>query len=359
METLRVAVVGTGGVANHHVLSLKKEPAVEVTACCDLELDRAEAFAARHGIAGVYTDYRKLLESESLDAVSVATSDVAHAPVSIAALEAGLHVLCEKPMATSVEEAERMLAAAEASGRMHMIQFSYRGVAALQRARQLVDQGRLGRIRHVEASYLQSWLANTSWGDWREKTAFLWRMSRAHRGGTLADIGCHILDFVTYVAGEIDTLSCTLRTFDKGVPGNKVRQYTLDADDGFVAQASFANGALGVIHATRWAQGHKNCQRLWVWGDRGALAIDTDDATDHLRICLDDFHTHEALWNRIPAGVEACAPLVTFVRSIRSGQSAGPTFADGLRIQRYLAACVESSNTGRPVTLGGAPAGTP
>jgi len=351
MDTIRIAIVGTGSMANSHARNFLQEKGVQLSACCDVEVERAKKFASTYAIPAWYDDYRQMLQKEKLDAVSVVTSDDAHCEVSVAALQKGLHVLCEKPMATSLEEAERMCEAARAAGKMNMIQFSYRPMAALERARQIVTEGLLGHIRHVEASYLQSWLANDAWGDWRDGSRWLWRMSKKHRGGTLADIGCHILDFATYVAGDVVEVSCRLKSFDKGVPGNTWKGYVLDADDSFVASAEFSSGAIGVVHATRWAQGHLNTLRLRVFGDKGSLVVDTDAGWDKLRICVGDFHAKHTLWNTIDAAVPQVSVYSRFIRSIRTGKPEAPTFEDGLRVQRCLDACLRSAETGRPVSL--------
>jgi predicted dehydrogenase len=351
MEAIRVAIIGTGGMANNHAASFKIEPDVRIAACCDVIRKTAETFAAKHAVPAVYTDYRELLAKESLDAVSVVTSDAAHGEVSVAASRKGLHVLCEKPLATSSAEAGRMLRAARASGKIHMINFSYRSVPALERARQLVADGELGAIRHVEASYLQCWLASDCRGDWRERPASFWRMSRSHSGGTLADLGCHILDFVTYVVGDIASLHCSMKSFPKGVPRNTWKGYRLDADDSFFATAEFASGALGIIHATRWATGHANCLRLRVFGDRGALVLDTDAGGNKLQVCLEKFHALNRLWNELPANVPETTVYARFIRAIRSGAPEAPTFEDGVRARAYQDACIVSAETGKPARI--------
>ncbi len=351
MDAIRVGIIGTGGMANTHAVTMKKEPDVRLAACCDVVRKTAEAFAAKHAIPAVYSDYRELLAKESLDAVAVVTSDAAHCEVSLAAFAKGLHVLCEKPIATSSAEAARMLRAARASKKIHMINFSYRSVPALERARQLVADGELGVIRHVEASYLQCWLANDIWGDWHNSPWMLWRMSRSHSGGTLADIGCHILDFATYVAGDIASLHCTMKSFPKGVPKNTQKGYRLDADDSFFATAEFASGALGVIHATRWATGHANCLRLRVFGDRGALVIDTDAGGNKLQVCLEKFHARNLLWSELPAKAPETPVIARFIRAVRTGTPEGPTFEDGVRARAYQDACIASAEGGKPMRI--------
>ncbi len=351
MKEIRLAIIGTGGMAGGHATNFQKEPDVRIVACCDIRTGVVKAFAARHKIPAAYTDYREMLKKEQLDAVTIVTSDKAHCPVSLAALKKGLHVLCEKPMATSLAEAREMYRAAKAARKMNMIQFSYRPMAALARARQFIDEGTLGKIKHVEASYLQSWLIQPAWGDWHTGQGWLWRMSRKHGGGTLADIGCHILDFATYAAGDLTKLNCVMKSFGKGVPRNTQLGYKLDADDSFFATAEFASGALGVIHASRWAQGHMNTLRLRIFGDQGALVIDTDQGRDKLQVCVGNFAARHALWNTLPASIAETSVYARFARSIRTGKAESPTFLDGLKIQTYLDACKKSAATGRTVAV--------
>jgi predicted dehydrogenase len=179
----------------------------------------------------------------------------------------------------------------------------------------------------------------------------LWRMSRKHSGGTLADIGCHILDFTTYVVGDIASLRCSMKSFPKGVPRNRWKGYTLDADDSFFATAEFASGALGVIHATRWATGQGNSLRLRVFGDRGALALDTDAGGNKLQVCLGKFHARNLLWNELTVKAPETPVIARFIRAIRSGKPEPPTFEDGARARAYQDACILSAGTGKPVRV--------
>jgi predicted dehydrogenase len=244
-----------------------------------------------------------------------------------------------------------MLQAARKSGKIHMINFSYRSVPAIERARQLVADGLLGAVKHVEASYLQCWVANDCWGGWKNSPAFLWRMSKKHSGGTLADIGCHILDFTTHAAGPVSSLYCAMKSFPKGVPRNTWKGYKLDADDSFFATVEFASGALGVIHASRWATGHSNCLRLRIFGDKGALVVDTEAGGDKLQVCIGDFHAHNRLWTTMPAGMPDTNNYARFLRAIRTGKPEVPTFEDGVRARAYQDACIESSESGKPVSV--------
>ena len=244
-----------------------------------------------------------------------------------------------------------MVRAAKTAKKVTMVDFTYREMPAVQRARELIAEGVLGRIVHVEASYLQSWIPQAAWGDWREKASFLWRLSREHGGGTLADIGCHIIDFVEYAAGGISQVSCRMKNFPKGVRGNTRKGYRLDADDSFAATGEFACGAVGVIHCTRWATGHSNALRMRIFGDQGAVVVDTDLGWDKVNVCVDSFHTHHAIWNTIETRIPRETMYSRFVRAVRSGKAEAPTFEDGLRNQRCLAAFGTSSREGKAVTL--------
>jgi predicted dehydrogenase len=176
-------------------------------------------------------------------------------------------------------------------------------------------------------------------------------MSKAHRGGTLADIGCHILDLVRYAAGEFRTLSCRMKSFDKGVRGNRWKGYSLDADDSFVATVEIEGGALGVVHATRWATGYRNSLRIRLFGDKGGILFDTDDGWERLKVCVDPFHTHRAIWNTVDAPGPRVTIQARFIRSIRSGRPEPPTFEDGLRSQAILDACARSAQESRPLRV--------
>lgn len=348
---IRIGIIGTGGMANAHAGELAKIKGVKLTACCDTNLERAQAFAAKHQIPAVYGDYRELLRTEKLDGIANVTPDAVHAEVALAVLGAGVSILSEKPLATSLVQARKMLRAAEAAGVIHMVNFSYRNSCALQAMAKVVQAGRIGRILHVEASYLQSWLVSRGWGDWRTNPALTWRLSIQHgSAGDLGDIGCHIYDLTTFVCGEIAEIDCRLKTFDKGVPGNKLGEYPLDANDSFVATVEFANGALGTIHSSRWATGQANSLRLRVYGDAGAVELDLDRSYSEYRICTGQKDIDAFAWKTVK-----CRPTPNmyqrFVRAIRSGQRDPSDFANGARVQAYLEHSFLSDRARKPVKV--------
>jgi len=349
-KIVRVAIVGTGGMGVCHAQEFSRIPGVRVAAVCDVDAGRAREFAAGHAPgAAVFTDAARLLREASIDAVSIVTPDQLHAPLSLLALAAGRHVLCEKPLATNYADAKRMVAAAKKAGVVNMVNFSYRNAPALQKAAQLVRAGRLGEIVHVEASYRQSWLSSKVWGDWKTNPAWLWRLSTKHGSrGVLGDIGVHILDFASFPVGPIRSVQARLKTFTK-LKGRRRGAYPLDANDSALMQVEFANGALGVIHATRWATGHANSLALSVHGTKGALRLDLDHSTDEVQVCLGS-DIHRPRWSIVKAQP---TPNIyeRFIAAIRSGRSGEPDFARGAEIQKVLDRCFDSDRSGRAVRV--------
>ncbi|MHC5034915.1 MAG: Gfo/Idh/MocA family protein, partial [Planctomycetota bacterium] len=219
---IRIGIVGTGSMANTHARELGKIKGCRLVAACDVIRERAEAFAKTYGIPEVYDDADEMLASAPLDAISNVTPDAFHAPISLAAIAKGKHVLCEKPLAVTFPDARKMAQAAKRKGVINMVNLSYRNSPAIHKARELVQNGDIGRVIHFEASYLQSWLSSKCWVDWRADATWLWRLSRKHGSmGVLGDIGVHVVDFASYGAGDIRQVRCRLKTFPK-VKGNRV-----------------------------------------------------------------------------------------------------------------------------------------
>lgn len=346
---IRLGIIGTGSMANDHATKFASVPGVRVAACLDVVPGRAEAFATKHGIAVAAPDLDALLAE--VDAVSVVTPDRCHRVPALAALAAGKHLLCEKPLATTLAEAREIAAAARAARRRGvrtMVNFSYRRSAALQRAMTLVQEGRLGALRHVHSQYLQSWIAAPIWGHWTAEQ-WLWRMqTAAGSGGVLGDVGCHILDLTTAVAGEVEAVRCELATFPKIDPRGRAvtrwRGKALDANDSAVITLRFAGGALGIVHTTRWAAGHANHLRLEAHGTGGALMFDLDQSYETLNTCLGK-DAAKAKWT-----TKTLKPAPTiyqrFARAIRTGEDGDPDAERGAQIQAYLDACERSAASG-------------
>ncbi|MFD4668105.1 Gfo/Idh/MocA family protein [Lentzea sp. NPDC058450] len=338
------------------------------------DADRARAAADRLGWAEAATDWKSVLERDDVHVIDICTPGDTHAEIAIAALDAGKHVLCEKPMANTVDEAVAMAeAAARAAERgvRAMVGFTYRRTPALALARDLVAQGRLGRIHHVRAQYLQDWIVDP-------EAPLSWRLDKEKAGsGALGDIGAHIVDATQFILGDtITEVVGTLATFvsqrpiasaHSGLSGTAATGQTgpVTVDDAALFLARFGGGALGSYEATRFANGRKNALRIEVNGAEGSLAFDFEDmnvlqffdgkedpaVAGYRRILVTEpSHPYVGAW--WPAGHGLgyehafTHQAVDFVRAVAAGTDPAPTFADGLQVQRVLAA-VEASSASR------------
>ena len=376
---LRVAMIGTGFMGRmhahawrtaHRFFDLPRTP--ELTLLVGRDPQRTAAAATAFGFDASADDWRRAVERDDIDIVDICTPGDTHAEIALAALAAGKHVLCEKPLANDVAEADLMVAAAErahARGVVSMCGFSYRRTPALSLARRLVEQGRIGEVRHVRAQYLQDWLSDPD-------APFTWRLDKDRAGsGTLGDIGAHSIDTAQWLTGDaIAGVSAIMRTFVPMRPvldeqvglGGRAQadapRQTVTVDDAAAFTARFAGGAMGVFEATRLATGHRNSNRIEVNGDRGSIAFDFRamnelefyDASDPAgeqgfrRIQANEpEHPYADAW--WPAGHGLgyehlfTHQIVDLVRAIAGGSPVSPSFADAARVQRVLAAVERSA----------------
>lgn len=343
MQPVRILILGTGGMARNHAEAFAAIPGVTLVAGIDTRAEQLAAFQKAHNIPHGFASVQEAIAWGEFDAVTNVTPDAAHYATTLPFLAAGKHVLCEKPLATNAKDAEEMTAAAAQAGVVNMVNLSYRNVPALQHAAQMVRDGAIGTIRHFEASYLQSWLTQPAWGHWDKEPQWLWRLSTKHGSkGVLGDVGIHILDFATFIAGmDATQVSCLLQTFDKA-PGGQIGDYVLDANDSATMQVRLANGALGTVAATRFATGHLNDLRLRLYGQTGGLEVTFEKAVSHLRACLgEDIHT--GTWRDVE-----CPAVPTiyqrFIAAIRGESPADPDFARGAALQRLLDRAVDSAD---------------
>ena len=335
---VRVLILGTGNMASSHARLFAADPRVTVAGCCDVDAGRAKAFAEKHGIPTWFEGLAPALAWGQFDAASNVTPDAVHHPTTMKLLEAGKHVLCEKPLAENFAKADEMARAALKAGVVNMVNLSYRNVPALEKAQAMIAAGDIGEVRHVEASYRQSWLVGRHWGDWRTESTWLWRLSEAHGSrGVLGDVGIHILDFATYAVGMMPvSLQAQLKTFDKAV-GNRIGDYGLDANDSAAMQVTFGNGALGLIHASRFMTGYGNTLKLSIFGTAGAIEIDHGSEWTEIRACLgEDVHT--LAWRKVKA--DAVPSLhQRFIDAIVGNRPAQPDFRRGAELQAVLDLC--------------------
>jgi predicted dehydrogenase len=347
---LRIGIVGTGGMANHHAENLSKIKGVELAACLDVVPGRAQAFAQKHRVRRALERLDDLLGE--VDAVTLVTPDRFHKQGALDVLRAGKHLLCEKPLTVTLAEARQVAAEAKRAakrGQIGMVNFSYRRSAALQKAMQLARSGALGELRHAHGFYLQSWIAAPIWGHWTNE-GWLWRMStHSGSGGVLGDVGCHLLDLMTSVTGDVSEVRCALGNFPKiGSDGKRYTKWQgrpLDANDTAIIELRFASGGLGVLHTTRWAAGHANHLRLEVHGTQGALMFDLDRSYEVLDTCLGPATT-SATW-RSHTLKPAPSNYQRFVRAVQRGEADQPDLLRGAQIQAYLDACERSARSQR------------
>lgn len=346
------------------VFDLPLRPAM--AAICGRDPDAVRAAADKHGWAAAETDWRALIARDDVQLVDVCTPGDSHAEIAIAALEAGKHVLCEKPLANSVAEAEAMADAArraQARGQRAMVGFNYRRTPAIAQARRMVAGGRIGVLRHVRVTYLQDWIVDPEF-------PLVWRLRRELAGsGALGDLGAHIVDLAQYLAGErLVGVSALTETFvrDRPLPGaagsGAAARGPVTVDDAALFTGRLASGALASFEASRFAAGRKNSLRIELNGDHGSLAFDLERLNelsfhDHTAPAADsgfrrilvtepDHPYLEAWW---PPG-HGLGYDHTFVHQARdmvaaiaAGTDPEPSFEDGLQVQRVLAAVEESA----------------
>jgi len=348
------------------------DPEPVMRAICGRDEAAVTAAAASLGWESVETDYHQLVNRSDIGLVDVSTPGYLHKDVVIAALEVGKHVLCEKPLANSLEEASEMLAAVRRAGTIAMVNFNYRRVPAVQFAKKLIDDGKLGEIRHWRAVYLQDWLVDPS-------IPLAWRLKKEFAGsGALGDIGAHILDLSQFLIGPVTEVVGTLKTYIKERPievaasggsglswdsGKEMGDVTVD--DGTTFLARFENGASGSFEATRMALGRRNYNRFEINGSNGSLAFNLERLNE-LEVFLGDdepglqgfrsinvteaVHPYTANW--WPAGhiigwehthIHVVKDLLD---GIKGGFNPAPSFEDGYRCQAVLDAVERSAASG-------------
>ena len=346
----RMLILGTGLMANSHAKAFAADKRCKMVAAIDLNAERLDAFAKTYGIKNKFATLDDAIAWGEFDAAVNVTPDAAHYPTTMALLQAGKNVFCEKPLALNAKDAFKMVKEAEKRGLVNMVNFTYRNASALQEARRLVQSGALGIMRNVTASYRQSWLVQPKWGEWSTDDTWLWRLSSAHGSkGALGDTGVHIFDFVAYGADtSFKEISARLTTFDKA-PGGKIGKYTLDANDSAMLQGDLANGAAISIVITRFATGHYNDSFLEMHGTKGALRVWTDGGESTLYACLGK-DVMKAKFKKVKLE-KTPVNATRFIDALISGKNGMPSFEDGAKAQQVIDACFESEKTGSRVKI--------
>lgn len=351
-KQVRVGIVGTSWYADWmHLPALKSHPHVQLAALCGRNRERAEEMAQKYEIPQLFTDYQAMIEQAGIDALVVAIPDDLHYPVTMAALEAGLHVLCEKPLAFTVEQAQQMVARAEAAGVKHMTYFTWRWLPVFQYLQRLIQDGYLGRCFYSQFRYV---------GGYGRQAYYQWKWDRQRGLGILGDLGVHMIDMAHWCLGDIAKVSAHLPTY-VARPG--VADQPLDpANDAALLTLQYADGSQGVIQVSAVAhvgQRDIDCQVV-LYGEAGTLEVDFNF---HDGYVIRGARSGEAQINALTIpddilqGIDPASPIMGQLEHIFTEQAAGtrlfidailndqpvtPSFYDGLKAQAVIAAALEA-----------------
>jgi predicted dehydrogenase len=337
------------------------DPAPRMAAICGRDEAGVREAANSLGWESYETDYRRLIERDDVGLVDVVTPGNTHREIVLAALEAGKHVICEKPLANTLAEAKEMLDAAREAGTVNTVCFNYRRAPAVQLAKKLVDEGRLGTIRHWRSTYLQDFIMDPEF-------PLIWRLKKELAGsGALGDIGAHSVDLAQFLLGDISEVTGMTETFVKERPleGADGEMGEVTVDDAAAFLARFENGAVGTFEASRFAAGRRNQNAFEINGSKGSVAFDLERMNELEVFFVDDDadvqgfrtvnvtepdHPYAGAW--WPPG-HILGYEHTFVHTmkdlmdgIKTGASPAPTFEDAYRVQAVLDAVARSAEGG-------------
>ena len=383
MKTKNIGVVGAGFMGKAHCVALSNMPKLFTDApyvpvfktVCDIVPEIAEDFKERFSFEKACTDYMDIINDPEIDIVCVCTPNDSHAEISIAALKAGKHVICEKPIATKTEDAKSMAEAAEEAakkGIVSMCGYQYRRVPAIDEAKKIIESGRLGEITNVRAQYLQSWSADP-------RSPLSWRFVKETAGaGTLGDIFTHALDIAQYLAGNVTDVVSMVKTYINERPvqeggvdllgtvklGDDAKKQVVDVDDEVSVLCKFDSGAIGSVEATRMAWGRNNYLTVEVHGTKGSLTWnyerlnelevcygmeDNDGERGFRKIYTGPANPHgDVTWNipgmNIGYGELKAIEAYEFAKAVEGGYQPTTSFTVGYQLDRVCEAVLESND---------------
>ncbi len=370
-KELNIGMIGYGFMGRAHSNAyatvsnfFETEHKPVLKAVCARDQEKVNAFAKTWGYQSTETDWRKLIARDDIHAVDICVPNNLHKEIAIAAAEAGKMILCEKPLAMNVAEGEEMCQAVEKAGVANMVWYNYRRVPAVTLAKNLIDEGRLGRIFHYRANFLQDW---TIADDVPQGGAALWRLDAAAAGsGVTGDLLAHCIDTALWLNGSINTVSAMTETFVKERMHNltgKVEPVNIDDACAFLCR--FENGSLGLFESTRYARGHKALYTLEINGEKASIRWDLHDLHrleyfDHAddgivrgwrSVHVTDHggdHPYMDHWwvPGLQIGYEHSFvhQVADFLAGLDSGKPAGPTFRDALETQKVCDAVLQSAS---------------
>lgn len=364
MKDLNVAMIGYGFMGKAHSQAWRNvsrffeiEQNINLKTICGRNESELKKVQVREGWQDFETDWRKIIDDPNVDVIDICTSGDSHAEIAIAALNANKHVLCEKPLANTVAQAAAMTQAAEKSKGKSMVGFNYRLVPAISFAKELVQAGKVGRIFHIRARYLQDWIVDP-------KFELVWRLQKDLAGsGALGDIAAHIVDMTQFVTGQkLTGVSALTHTFITERPlVNSTQMGDVTVDDAAIFFGKTDHLAIASYEATRFAAGSRNDFGFEIYGDKGSLKFNFEQMS-YLQFCdnteakettgfknilvTEPNHPYMKNWwppgHHIGYGETFTHQIYDFVTAIKNDTAPTPSFADGWQVQKVLAA-VESS----------------
>jgi predicted dehydrogenase len=377
-KPLNIGMIGYGFMGRAHSNAYRKvnnffplEHHPVLKACCARSADKAKSFAETWGYESIETDWKKLIERKDIDLIDIGSPNNTHLEIALAAAKAGKMILCEKPLAMNVAEAEQMTEAVEKAGIPNMVWFNYRRVPAISLAKQIIDEGRIGRPFHYRATYLQDW---TIAEDVPQGGAALWRLDAAVAGsGVTGDLLAHSIDTALWLNGPITEVTAATETFVKErVHQETGKKQAVNIDDACMFLAKFANGSMGTFESTRYARGRKNYNTFELNGADGSVFFDLEDAHrleffEHKSPDGTKCPSHLTGWRSIHVTngehpymdkwwVPGCTigyehtfinALADFLKGIETGKPAKPDFRDALQTQKVCDAVLASAKDGQ------------
>lgn len=337
--------------------------------------DALQAAAAEYGWQQTETDWRKAVRRKDIDIIDVCTTNDVHKEIILGALKAGKHVFSEKPLAMNLPDATKMAQAAVNAGVKHMVNFNYRTCPAISLAKQLITEGRIGRIFHWRGQYLQDWIIDPDF-------PLVWRLDKSVAGsGSHGDLNAHVIDLALWLVGDIAEVSSTMETFVKDRPRQAMTTGGLSAaagegrgpvtvDDAVISLARFANGAIGLFEATRFSAGYKNALTFEIAGDKGSLRFDFErmneiaffDRTDPahaqgFRIikATESIHPYMQAWwppgHIIGYEHGHTHNIYNFINAVANDTPGSPDFVEGAKVNAVLDAMSKSSETRKWISV--------
>ena len=375
-KKLNIGLIGYGFMGRAHSNAYQKVThffdvpfTLNLKVVCGLEGDKAAAFAEKWGYASHTTDWHKVVEDENIDLVDICVPNNVHAEIAIAAAKAGKMIICEKPLALNVAQAQEMLAAVEDAGVANLVSFNYRRVPAVTLAKQLIDEGRLGKIFHYRANFLQDWTISADVPQGGDAT---WRLDiKAAGSGVTGDLLAHCIDTAMWHNGPITDVCAMAETFVKQrlhTETGKVE--SVGIDDACTFLCHFDNGSLGNFESTRYARGHKALYTFEINGEHASIAWDLHDLHrlsyfDHgddsivrgwrsVHVTDGDMPYMDKWWvPGLQIGYEHSFvhQLADFLEGLAKQKPVAPTFRDALETQKVCDAVLNSAKSGQWITI--------